>query len=131
MWKICFQGHIPSTTTYALSQILCFCGVGEGSYHLMCKYSSLAAKLYLFCPSGRELQQKNTKVYLVPHFEDCPPGVTVDWEFILWELNGIFFILTLAGLNQCWVNPPHQASLGLVRFSLFVRTVGSSLGNII
>jgi hypothetical protein len=53
-------------------------------------HSSLAAKLYLFCPSGRELLQKNIKVYLVPHFEDCPPGGTVDWEFILWGLNGIF-----------------------------------------
>jgi hypothetical protein len=40
------------------------------------------------------LREKTTKIcsfHLVPHFEECSPGVTMNSKFIFWELHGTFF----------------------------------------
>jgi hypothetical protein len=52
---------------------------------------------------GRErLKGHPCSSHLVPHFEECSPGVTMNPEFILWEHHGTFPIVVVtivAGLT--------------------------------
>ncbi len=37
--------------------------------------------------------------YLVPHLEDCSPHVSVNWEFMFWELHPHNFLFACLNLN--------------------------------
>jgi hypothetical protein len=53
----------------------------------------VACSIFFFHLLDLPLREKTTKIcsfHLVPHFEECSPGVTVNSKFIFWEVHGTF-----------------------------------------